>query len=145
MGVGRPRVGRGVTLDEVRQLRARRGPEAERAVDVDPRAVRVGDGDDRLEVVERSGVHLAGLCADDRRPVHVRQDTFEKLGAHSALVVDRHDELLGATDSEQPQRAGERHVALLPDHDAERRRAGEPVLAEVVADLLVHGLPRGSE
>ena len=75
----------------------------------------------------------------------VREDTLEQLGAHPALIVDRHDELLGATDPEQPQRAGQRHVALLPDDDAERRRAGEALLAEVVADPLVHGLTRGRE
>ena len=145
MGVRRPRVGGGVTPDEVRQPWARRRPEAERAVDVDPGSVRVGDRDDRLEVVERAGVHLAGLRADDQRLPGAGEDAFEELGAHPALVVDRHDELLGPTDPEQPQRAGQRHVALLADDDPERRRAGETLLAEVVADPLVHGLTGGGE
>ena len=145
MGIRGPRVGGGVTRDEVRQPGARRGPEPERAVDVDPGAVRVGDGDDRLEVVERSRVHLAGLRADDQRLPGVGEHAVQELGAHPPLVVHRHDELLGPSDPEQPKRAGQRHVALLPDDDPKRRRAGETLLAEVVADLLVHGLTGGGE
>ncbi len=73
------------------------------------------------------------------------EDIGEQLGAHPALIVDRHDLLLGAADSEQPQRAGQRHVALLPDDDAERGRAREAFLAQVVANALVKGLARRRE
>ena len=77
--------------DEVGEAWARRGPEAEGAVDVDPGAAVVRDGDRRLEVVEGARVDLAGLDADDRRGIVRREDVAEQLDPHPALVVDRDD------------------------------------------------------
>ena len=45
---------------------------------------------------------------------------------HAALAVDGEDDLLLAADSEQAERAADRHVPLLADDDAKRRRPARP-------------------
>ena len=72
--------------DEVSEGGLGGGPEPERAVDVHPGVVaRARVGDRRLEVVERAGVDLAGLGADDRRVAVAASASAEQLDPHPAL------------------------------------------------------------
>src|SRR2546427_11722015 len=72
--VGGPGVRGADALEQVAEARARRGPEAECAVDVHPGvAVRARQAGDLAKRIERAGVHVAGLRTDDggralRRP-----------------------------------------------------------------------------
>ena len=67
MPVGGPRIGERDALDEAPSLRAHCCPQPECSVDVKPGVRLAHDVDDLREVIERSGIHLAGLRADDRR------------------------------------------------------------------------------
>ena len=87
---------------EVRARRRRRGPQAERAVDVHPGAGRVRARADLGERIERAGVHVAGLqrrrssgrraaaarrraCGPARRPARARRGCARGRAAPSAL------------------------------------------------------------
>ena len=65
--VGRPRVGALDALHVMPQRAAGGGPQPERAVHVEPGLMPAGEIGDRVERIERAGVHVAGLRADDRR------------------------------------------------------------------------------
>src|SRR5690349_10126249 len=74
--------------DEMPEPWARAGPQAERAVNVEPRIrVVADDGDDPLERIERAAVHLARLRANDGRLVPVTEGVGERGAVHAALVV----------------------------------------------------------
>ncbi len=81
VAVGRPRVGVAGARHEVRERRARRRPQAERAVDVHPRAVLARGGGDLGERVERARVDVARLRAHDRGRRR-RASARERVGAH---------------------------------------------------------------
>ena len=139
VGVGRPRVGAArCPRTRCARRRARRGPEAERAVDVHPGAMRVGDSRRPSRRSSNAPVFTSPACA--QTIVGVRRSAARPRAssdAHPSLVVGGYDELLRAADPEQAQRPVEGDVALLADDDPERRRAGEAVLAEVPADPCV--------
>ena len=128
----------------MRERRACRGPEPERAVDVHPGVRSVDCVRDRLEVVERARVDVARLRADDRRDAPVDRGG-KTLGLHPPLAVRaQHDLLLGA-DPEQAERAHDRHVACAAHDDAQRRRARESLSRKIPAGAAVDGVPRGRE
>ena len=133
VAVGGPRVG---ALDARRQVPAapgRRGPQPERAVDVDPGAVRRA----RAARSSPSGSNAPVLTLPAWAQTIVgpsrRQSAGERVGAHRALPVggDPHDRR--RPKPEQPQRASIVDVRLLADDDAQRRRAVEPVRLDVPA------------
>ena len=73
VGIGRPRVGALDAGDEVSQLRADVGPQPEGAVDVQPCVRVVGQRiGHRIGRVEGTGIHVAGLDADDGRDARGR-------------------------------------------------------------------------
>ena len=78
-----------------------------------PSAVLGGGVGDLLERVERAGVDLAGLCADDRRPVAALERCAQRAGVHASLRVGGNR--LRRPKAEQPQRAVDGHVAFLAD------------------------------
>ena len=61
---------------------------------------RVGD---RPERVERSGGHVAGLRAHDRRSVVVGQGFCERVGIHPALLVGRYADRCLRAEAQQTQ------------------------------------------
>ena len=67
------------------------------------------------------------------------------MDTNPALVVgrDRHERRLA--DPEEPKRAGDGRMHLLPAHDANRRRAGEPLAVHVPADAVEDVEARGGE
>ena len=101
---------------------------------------RVGD---RRERVERAGVHLSGLGADDRRAAAVLERSRERVRAQSSLLVrlDRGRR----PEPEQPQRADDGHVSLLADEHPHGRRTREPIAVHVPAGCAQHVEPRGGE
>ena len=78
----------------------RRGPEAEGAIHVHPRARLVRAAADLRRGIKRAGVHVAGLHADDRARVQPGQ----AVGAHAALIVDGHALHALATEAEHAER-----------------------------------------
>ena len=75
-------------VDEVPERGRRRGPEPERAVDVEPRACVVRSARDLAQRIDGARVHLAHLRADDRRAVEAGERRRERAGPHPALLVD---------------------------------------------------------
>ncbi len=63
--VGRPGIGRFRALQQMAIALAGRGPESDRAVDMDPSLCRVGDRAGALKGVEHAGVQVSRLQADD--------------------------------------------------------------------------------
>jgi hypothetical protein len=105
VGVRRPRVGGGKSVDEVVEGGTRRSPQSEGAVDMHPRLRRAGDLDGSGEVVERAGVDVARLQRDDRRGIAVGEGTREALDVDASLLV-RADGLRPAQARDSP---GEHH------------------------------------
>ncbi len=145
--VGRPRVGALDARDEVPRaaaLAAAHSPNAPSTCSQAPVPAR-GVGD-RVERVERAGVDVAGLRADDRRAVEPPASAVaQRVGQHPALVVGRDRDDRSRCRAEQPQRAIDR------GRGAPRRRArgsaarrSSPSRVHVPADALEHarGAPR---
>ena len=130
-------------VDEMTKTRARTRPETESTVDVQPRTVRSNRIGDLVEGIECSGVHLARLRADDRRPVSFRQRRTQSLGVQPSLPVGGHD--LGQAEAEQAERTVDRDVALRADEHANARCSGETVPPDIPAHALEHAEARGSK
>ena len=134
-----------MTGDQVPQRRGRGSPQAEGAVDVQPRTGpfdRVGHCG---EVVEHAGVHLPGLGADDLRAVDVGQGGAQRIGIHPAIGEGVHDADLREPDAEIAESAVDGRVTQFAHEDGDRRCAGEPVLDQVPAGGGEHVLPRRRE
>ena len=79
--------------------------------------------------VERAGVHIAGLRADDCRAVQIG----ERICAHAALAIDRRPDRPVPSEPEHAQRLEQRGVRLLARHDGDFRGSMEPVSVRVMA------------
>ena len=124
--VRRPGVGLLDTREQVPEPAAGSGPEAEGAVDVDPRPSRLRKLARLGERVERAAVELAGLQADDRRRLGVTVELGLERGQGDATRVVRRDldDRIGA-DAEKPQGSVDRRMAELRGEYANRRGAGQ--------------------
>ena len=140
--VGRPGVGPLDAGHEVPVATARAGPEAEGSVHVHPCASRVRELAGLAERVERPGVQLAGLQADDGGSIRVRVERLlEQRQADPARVVGgKRDDRVGA-DAEQPDRAVERLVAELRGEHPQAGRAGKTVALNVDTAVVEQALP----
>jgi hypothetical protein len=98
---------------------------------------RVGD---LVEWIERAGVHLSRLRADDRRSFASTQRFAQGSGAHPSLVVRRDD--VGRAEPEQAQSAIDSHVPLSADEHANARTAREPFARDIPARLFEHAEAR---
>ena len=88
VSVGGPRVGAFQAFDEVPVARRGRRPEAERAVDVKPRVVLARETGDLAERIERAGIHVPCLRADDERTARLgSQPIPQRVRQHAALAV----------------------------------------------------------
>ena len=112
------------------EARARGGPEAEGAVDVEPGACVVRTRRRSRQRVEGAGVDVAGLRADDRRPVAAPRAPRRAASARMRPCSSAANELeRGGAEPEQAQRAVDRHVALV----AQRGRGSRGAPCEAVA------------
>ncbi len=122
VGIGGPRVGAGDPRDLPGEAGSGGCPEAEGAVDVDPRPVFAGPLDQRNERIARPAVNVASLKADDRGSVQAwkarRDDT--------PLVVDWQPQRAITAEADQAQRFDERRVGLTASHHLHRRRTDKP-------------------
>jgi hypothetical protein len=142
VGVDRPRVRARHADRQVRAAGRGGGPEAERAVDVAPRARLATRGHDLLERVERPGVDVARLGADDRGPAAGGQRRGERVSAHPPLAVDVDPHGRVAPEAEQPQRVEHGRVRLGARDHAHRRRADQPARLDVPAGAREDGIAR---
>ena len=143
--VGRPGVRSLGSVDEVAELVARARPESERAVEVQPRPPRLAGVRDRVEVLERAGVHLAGLGDDDRRAVRLGEDVGQERCPHASLVVDRDEPHLPGAEPQEAERAIDGDVALLARYDPKAGAALEALLADAPPGALEHRVARDRE
>ena len=145
MRVGRPRVGALDAGDEVRERAgdaAAQSPNAPSTCSHAP--CRVGGVGDRRQRVEGAGVHLAGLRADDRRPVASASASRSASATHASLVVGGDDDRGAPSPSSRSARST-RDVHLRAGDArarAARRRARR---ARRPSRLGEHVLPRGRE
>ena len=146
VGVRRPRVGAADAVHQVCERRRHGGPQAEGAVDVDPR-VRValerrGDLADR---VEAAGVHVAGLCRHDQRPVDRRDRGSCGVRLHPPLVVGRDADHPVAPEAQVLEGGEQGGMCLLTDDDRDLRCAVQAPGLDVPALLRQHRVPSGRE
>jgi len=140
VAVGRPRVGLAKAVDQVAARAADRRPQAERAVDVAPGAVRATGGDDRSERIARAAVDVTGLRAHDLRTVVLAHDRLQLRRDHPPGVVGRDGaDALGA-EAEDPAGAADRDVGVLARDDAYGRRSLQSVGPDVPAGDGEHGM-----
>ena len=102
------------------------------------RATGIGGG----EVVERPGVHLARLEADDRRTLAAGEHAAQVGDVDPALVVGVHLDDRVLTEAEVPDRAVDRVVPVPPHDDPHPRRLEQPAGGDVPARSGQHGVPR---
>ena len=110
-----------------------------------PGAVLVADGDDLGEHVEGAAVDVAGLRADDLRPLALAQRGREPSGDHAPLTVGRDDADAVGAEAEQAAGAGDRDVGVGADQHAQAGRALQPVGFDVPAGGREHRVARRRE
>ncbi len=143
--VGRAGVGALDAADVVAQRIACRRPQAERAIDVQPRAVRRGEIGDGVDRIERARVHVAGLRADNRRAALRLQRRGQRIRLHPALIVGCDAHQLARAESDQPQRADRGRVHFVADHHAHARCALQAIRLDVPAGAAQQLVARGRE
>ena len=122
-----PGVRLGQALDEFATGRVRQCPQAEGSVDVQPSAALTGPGHDLRERVERSGVDLTRLRADEDRPA----DVGEELCPYAALRIGRDSDDPVAPQPDQAECLDQRGVGLLPGYHRQRRCAEQTLGVDV--------------
>ena len=100
---------------------------------------------DRVEVLEGSGVDLARLRADDRRPLTRLDSGAQRIGERATLAVHRDARHLALPDPEHPKGPVDGDVTLLAGNDPQARSALEAGLGEVPAVALEHRTTGGGE
>ena len=122
-----------------------RCPQAERAVDVEPRPGIGAQICDLGECVDRTGVDLTDLGADDGGSADLVEMLAECVHAHAALIVDVDVRRGIASEPEEPQRPVDGHVSLSAHEDVDGRSSREPLLLDVPAGALEYGMASGRE
>ncbi len=123
-----------IPVDERGRPRARRRPQPEGAVDVDPCSDRARRRDDRGQVVAGARVDVAGLRADDRRlALTARERRGQGVRVHRAVRQRRHLDDRALAQTEEAHGAIDRPVPLRADDDPHLRRAVQAVPADVPA------------
>ncbi len=146
VGIGRPRISTVVAAREVTQPWAGGCPQPERPVDVKPDVGMLADDrDDTFDRVERAGVHLAELGADDRRLGSPLQGVSQGVRVHAALVVARDPLGAAAPQSQVAEGVGDRDVNVGPDDDADGRRIDQPGLLDVPSRVPQDGVASGGQ
>ena len=142
--VGRPRVGQFETRQPRRPCRCR--PQPDRAIDMQPGAVCMGDLGELAGRVERAGVDVAGLAAHDGRAVGTAgEDSLEVGRDHRPVGVDRDLRHRSCSDPEESGAPWHRHVHLVADDQANRRRTGQAVELDVPTDRCQDVMTRRGE
>jgi hypothetical protein len=137
--VGRPRIGVGEPGRQVSSRRIRQRPQSEGCVHVHPGLPRPGPRHDVTERIERPGVHLAGLGADDGGPGDAGG---QPVGEHPALIVGRDAVDPVSAQAHHPERLDHGGVRLRPHDHRQLRGAEQPVGLHVPAgpgQLLIAG------
>ena len=98
---------------------SRRRPQAERAVDMHPRAGVVGDITNFGGGIASARVDVSCLNADDRGA----DDRRQSVRHHSSLPVGRNANHTITSESQERQRTQQRRVDFIADDDRDRRRA----------------------
>ena len=145
MGVQGPGVGLQRPRHQVPEGGAGGGPQPERAVDVQPRAVLPRCVRDLRKRVERARTDVSSLGAHDRRPCEGGECLAQRSGAHASLFVCGHPRRARAAQSQQAQGSGDSDVRLLADHHVNRRRAHQPAFFDLPPDARKHLMARGCE
>ena len=143
--VRRPRIAAVDAARVMTQGRARGCPQAERAVDVQPRPMTTCDVRDLVDRIEGARVHVAGLRADDRRAVAARERRRERVALHPALIVSGNPLDLPRSDPQQAQRSDDRHVHFVTDDHAEMWCALQSIGLHVTTDAAQHFVTGGGE
>ena len=117
--------------DEMAQRRHGRRPQAERAVDVHPGAVPVGELDRLGERIERAGVQVAGLQADDDRARPRRAARAPRRVRRRGSGPGRRRRPARGAETEVAQGEIDGVVPLGADQHVDAGRAGQAVAAHV--------------
>ena len=102
------------------------------------------DRRDLAHRVDRAGVHVSGLRADDDRTGERGQYATQLRGAHAALLIRRHL-LQSFAEAEHPQRRIDRDVSLCAEDHVHRRRSDQPFFLDVPPCASQHGMTRRRE
>ena len=122
--VGRPRVRPLGAVDQVREARARRRPQPKAPSTCSQAPAASAASAIAWKSVERAGVHLAGLRADDRRAVVRRRAPRGARPGASALVVGRDPLDRARAEADEASARGKVECAFSP---AKTRIGGAPV------------------
>ena len=145
MRVVGPGVGEVGAVEQRARGPAGAAPKAECAVDVHPRAFPVRDLADGAQRIDRAGVHVAGLRADDDRAVESCQRPLQGVWPHPPLLVGLDLLRAARAKAEHAQRGVNGDVCLRASDDVHLRRAGQSVLFDIPSHTTQHSVARGGE
>ena len=124
MPVGSPRVGTLDAFDQMAIARARRRPQAECAVDVNPSAVSLSNRNQGFEGIVSAGIHVASLEEHERGSRAVSfERTLQILEGERSTSIRRNQRDLRETQTEQAHCAFKSAVPLIACQNADCGRA----------------------
>ncbi len=117
------------------ERRARRRPESECAIDMEPGAALACRGRDLRDRIERAGIHVPRLRADDAEARRRSQRRGKFRRAHAALLVGRDALQPLRAEAQHPKRGEDRVVRLVAHDDVNRWRAEQPLRVHIPAGV----------
>src|SRR5579859_271929 len=141
VGIGCPGVGAGYSRREVRPRGRGGGPEAKRAVHMDPGASVMCLRTYLRKRVEGACVDITCLQAENSRPLKSR----ESIGAQTALIIGGNGNDPVAAKAEQGKRLEEGRVRFLADDDRDGRGAKQTIGLHIPASPLQDGVSSGGK
>jgi hypothetical protein len=131
--VGGPGIGQFDAVGQRRVAVAGTRPQTERTIDVQPGLVPLRDRANLAQRIDRTGVHVARLRADDRRALERGHEPGQAVGAHASLFVGLHTLNGPGAEAEVAQGHVDRDVGLGRRHDIHARRSVQAIGLHVPA------------
>ncbi|MPM21235.1 hypothetical protein SDC9_67679 [bioreactor metagenome] len=145
VGVRGPGIGEFNAVRMSSEGRQHPSPEAESPVHVNPCTLRPGGRDDPGAGIEGTGVHVAGLKAENHRAGGRSQGVLRFVRDHPALPVGGDGHHVSRAEPEHSQGDQERRMGLLAGDDGHPGSSLEAVLLHVMAGAPEDLVPCGGE
>src|SRR5215510_323150 len=95
--------------------------------------------------IERTGIDVAGLGANQNRSVNARQNSAKLIRSHAALIIRRNSDDLLASETKHLQASKDRYMRFIACYHRDSRRANQTVLLNIPAKFLVQRMSSGRQ
>src|ERR1043166_2480626 len=101
--------------------------------------------DDFENRIERAGIDIAGLRANQNWSVNARQNSTKLIWSHAALIVRRNSDDLLASQTKHLQASKDRYMRFIAGYDRDSRRANQTLLLNAPPEFLVQRMSSAGE